>query len=668
MFILGLSGGFGFPDDQFTKNLPVWFFHDSAACLIHNNDIVAAIEEERINRIKHTNMFPVNSIKYCLKTAGIDLRKIARIAYFFQENYVDNELNLQYVERPWLKMQSAREIISTTLSEIDGNLDFKNKIRFVSHHKCHAVATYLHSGFKKTLIGIFDGNGEDESVSIFSADTNEISLLKSYPVNKSLGHLYSTAIQLLGYKLFDEYKVMGLAPYGDAKVYRNFFQTFFTLKEKGDYEINFESVRSFFLQNGFLPRREGAKFEEKDANFAAALQESLEILAIHILKYWAEITGLKNLCLAGGVAHNSTMNGMIARSNIFQKVFIHPASHDAGAAIGAALETFKIETNGSYKPVNLKNVYWGSDIGTSNQQHTLLKKWRKFFDFQKLNAPCVEAAKHLAEGKIIGWVQGSMEYGPRALGNRSILADPRFFESKNRINKAIKKRETYRPFAPAVLLEKAHLYFQMPSASSEIPFMGMTVKIKPEKRNSLAAVNHVDDTARVQTVSKKNNPTFYRLILEFEKFTGVPIILNTSFNTSVEPIVRTSGDALVCFLLSELDYLFIGDWQIKRKNSSLDDFLKIIPEFDENTRLSENINSLNQVEREISFSYTKGKSMQLSPEMFLLLKQVDGKRSISECLIQNPVPDALENILSELKLLLEGRFLKVKGLNSKECF
>jgi len=666
MLVLGLSGGFGLPGEEFVPNLPVWFFHDSAACLVQDGRILAAVEEERVNRIKHTNMLPLGAAGECLKTAKVAPDEIDFIAYFFQEDYADTELNLQYIQYPALPLRSARDLLRERFSEFLGIPISSEKIRFVRHHQCHASAAFFQSEFKSALIGIFDGNGEEDSISIFTAKNGEICPLAAYPASKSLGHFYSSAIELLGYALFDEYKVMGLAPYGDPSVYRPQFNALFSLGEAGDYDLDLNNLRTHFLQRGFVPRRRGEPFIERHANFAAALQESLELISFHVLSHWATETGQSNLCLAGGVAHNSTLNGRLARQGPFKKLFVHPAAHDGGAAIGAALEVCKTEANSSFRPSSVRNANWGADLGTPAELEALLTRWTDFFVFQLCADAPAQAAKLLADGAVLGWAQGRMEFGPRALGNRSIVADPRPVENRDRINAAVKKREGYRPFAPAVLEEKAAQYFQIPSTVRELPFMSITVPVQPDKLKLLGAVTHVDGSARIQTVSRDQSPRFWQLIHAFEQLTGVPVLLNTSFNTAVEPIVRTAGEALLTFLTTNLDYLFLDDWMVTKKDITDDRLLDLVPVLNINVGLSDShraIQAPNDNNRlKIAFMYTKGRSLSLSKEMYLALNVSDGKKSFRDCGMDGRSTTAVAPS-DEIRKLLEGRFIGVRDLN-----
>jgi predicted NodU family carbamoyl transferase len=338
MLVLGLSGGFNLNAPPFAAPLPVWFFHDSAACVVSEGEVLAAAEEERFKRIKHTNMMPLTAAQACLKAAGLRTAQIDQIAYPFTEEYTDAELNLQYLERPHVPLRRGRALIAECLAtKLDHPID-EAMIRFVPHHLAHASAAFFHSGFDSALVAIVDGNGEAESTSIYTADAEGFHLQVAHPPSCSLGHFYSTAIELLGYERFDEYKVMGLAPYGDARVYRRDFENVYALRDAGGYTLDLTDLRSYFLSRGFRPRRRGESFAHHHVDFAAAVQETLETIVLHVLRYWATFTGETKLCLAGGVAHNCSMNGRILTEKLFQRMFVHPAAHDGGAAIGAALQ------------------------------------------------------------------------------------------------------------------------------------------------------------------------------------------------------------------------------------------------------------------------------------------------------------------------------------------
>jgi carbamoyltransferase len=376
--------------------------------------------------------------------------------------------------------------------------------------------------------------------------------------SQSLGGFYLSTIELMGLSMFDEYKAMGLAPYGDPSVYRHLMRELYTLKECGQYEIASNGKLTQVLTAHIPAVKSSEDIQPCHRNLAASLQEALEEIVFHVLRHWRAKTGIDNLCLAGGVAHNCTMNGKILASDLFKNVFVQPAAHDAGCALGAGL--FASMRRKAILPVApLTDVYWGPEIGDAHAIEAELGRWSGWLEFYRSPDIVAEAADALAAGEVLGWVQGRSEFGPRALGNRSIIADPRPAENRARINFMIKKREGFRPFAPSVIVEAAADYFELGQVAA-LPFMSYVVKVRENWHAKLGAITHVDGTARVQTVSESGNARYHALIKAFGERTSVPMVLNTSFNNNVEPIVDSIYDAIVCFLTTGLDKLVIGDF------------------------------------------------------------------------------------------------------------
>jgi carbamoyltransferase len=538
--------------------------HDAACVLIENGKVRFAIEEERLNRIKHTNKLPVRAVRACLEGQGVALREIDLVAYYRVQQYVDIWLKQRYLEDATATglMSAAAYLQKTYQRGLGEEIDIR-KFYFVHHHFAHAMSAFAMSGFENSLVTTFDGEGDGSSGMVFRGEGVTLKPIANFPSHKSLGFFYDKVIAYLGYHLFDEYKVMGLAPYGDPERFRKLFRSFYTLAPNGEYMLHEDRLLSLF--ESCVPRRKGEPFTQAHIDIAAALQESLEEIAFHVLRHYREKTGMKNLCLAGGVAHNCTLNGKLLRSGLFDNLFVQPAAHDAGGALGAALTAYYKLCPRASKPAQMKHVYWGSEIGAPAAIARGLEKWKDFLQFEKVERITERAAALLAEGKVIGWVQGRSEFGPRALGNRSILADPRPPENKTRINHMIKKREGYRPFAPAVLEECAEEYFEIGFPSERHPFMVFVVNVRKDKRDLLGAVTHVDGTARIQTISKETNPKFWELTHQFGDLTGLPVVLNTSFNNNVEPIVDSIEDAIVTYLTTDLDFLVIGDYLAQKR-------------------------------------------------------------------------------------------------------
>jgi carbamoyltransferase len=414
------------------------------------------------------------------------------------------------------------------------------------------------SGFKESLIMTIDGNGEGISGMLLQGNKDGIQKLTSNDITTSLGHFYTQIIAFLGYNAFEEYKVMGLAPYGNPQKFAKLFKTFYELHDEGRYSLDFE--QSYKLYDFLIPRKHEEPLEQIHKDIAASLQVMIENVVLHMCKHYQKETKNKNLCIAGGVGQNSKMNGAILNSGIFEQVFVQPASHDSGCSIGAGLEIAHQNKKIKLLP-QLKHVYWGTDV--SKENINTLKNWSSFINFRPSDNS--EIAALLAKGCVIGWVQGKSEFGPRALGNRSIIADPRPVTNKDRINAMVKKREGYRPFAPSVLAEVVGDFFIIPNKKQRFNFMSFIVDVQPTWQEKLGAITHVDGTARIQTVEKSVNPKYWDLIEKFGQITGVPILLNTSFNNNAEPIVDSIFDAITCYLTSDLDFLVINDYLIEKK-------------------------------------------------------------------------------------------------------
>src|SRR3989344_7403462 len=553
MLILGFNGGVDLIDEMpstpYKNN-----FHDSSAALIEDGKIVFAIEEERLNRIKHSTKFPILSIKSCLSSKGICLKDLDAITYYGQS--LTEWLRLRIVENPSLGLIADQApFMKGMFEKTFGESVSLSKFHFILHHLAHAMSAYCLSGFENSLCLTIDGMGDGSAGKVYDIKRSKIKELCDIPIMDSMGSYYLNVIGFLGYGLFDEYKVMGLAPYGNPGKFRKIFTSFYKLYSKGEFEI-IDSDKIFKkLFEVAAPRRKGEPFSQDNKDIAASLQESLETLIFHVLKHYRRVTKHENLCLAGGVAHNCTVNGKILQSGLFKNIFIQPAAHDAGCAIGSALY-YHHKYGQNTSKTKLKHVYLGTDIGENEDVAVQLEKWDKFLLFRRSPDVIRETASLLANGKVIGWVQGKSEFGPRALGNRSILADPRPERNKERINQLLKKREGYRPFAQSILEEVAEKYFTVDMTNEttkhQMGYMLYVLSVKKRYRKVLGAITHVDGTARIQTVSKETNEKYWKLIEAFGKETGIPIVLNTSFNNNAEPIVDSTEDAIVCFLTTGL--------------------------------------------------------------------------------------------------------------------
>ncbi len=589
MFILGYSG----LNDaiEFRKKLFEKFSEreyricqgmDSAAALLYNGEIVAAAAEERFNDEVHTCKFPINAIRYCLEQANISINDLSQICHGFDYTLVkdlyqmDSLLKESYasVYDPNLQTKLFQERLTVK--------DIGSKFVPVRHHDAHAASTFYPSGFGEALIIVADGLGEIDSISIYSATDEGMLSLQRQDLYSSLGMFYSMITYHLGFEPNnDEYKVMGLASYGDPYRFKLFFERCIELHPRGKIYIPAFNKNKTFVEKqtyrGFREwlnivlspereKREEVKQIHKD--IAAGLQQRLTQAMSHVINYWQEKTELKNLCMAGGVALNCTTNGVLLKTGLFNNIYIQPAAGDDGTAIGAALYQFHcLENVMNKKQTNLLPFY-GPEFDNDSIKQELEKYCDqitlKFLDETEL---LETAAMMMADGAIIAWMQGRMEFGPRALGNRSILADPRRADMKNKINKVVKKREEFRPFAPSVKLDKAHLFFDV-NPMQEFPYMLFTVQVKEQHRDFLPAITHIDGSARLQTVNKIDHPLYWKLLDHFENKTKYPILLNTSFNVKGQPIVNTPNDAIMTLLSTEIDALFIGNYLVRKLNVS----------------------------------------------------------------------------------------------------
>jgi carbamoyltransferase len=566
MLILGLSGLENAPDSDPSRILS-YGSHDSAAILLADGRVVAAAEEERFNRVKHTGAFPASAIAHCLSTAGATIQDVAAIAVGWSERAVR-----------WMALESfnrgSRFVDPTSWFSAafrrSFDVDVSDQVRLYDHHACHAASAFWSSGFAESLVVTLDAAGDSLSGSVSVGKRGQLTRIRGFRLNQSLGFYYDEICRLLGYHEFDEYKVMGLAPYGDPDRFADLFARSYTLLADGDYQLRLHDCIPVDLLKS--ARRRGEPFRQQDKDLAAGVQQTLERIALHVLTHFRKATGQKKLCLAGGVAHNCSMNGRVLYSGLFDEIYVQPAAHDAGISVGAAILAARA-LGMKRKRYPLDTLFLGTDVGTDDEIESALTGWadRGLITCERLEDACKTAADLIAAGRVVAWVQGRSEFGPRALGNRSILADPRPAENKARINAMVKKREGYRPFAPSVQVERAAEYFDIPPGQPELPHMIFVLRVRPKWRRRLAAVTHVDGTARVQTVARKHNERYWRLLGEVGALTGIPMVLNTSLNNHAEPIVDSVRDAVTCFLTTGLDDLVVGNWLVRKTAPSVVD-------------------------------------------------------------------------------------------------
>jgi carbamoyltransferase len=583
------------------------YFHDAAAALLCDGQVAAAAEEERFTRKKHDYEFPKHAIQFCLRAAGIEAADLDYVV-FFEKPFVKFErlllTNMQTFPRSY---RVFREAMVTWLSDklwikhhIQKRLGVPDsKLLFSEHHLSHAASAFFCSPYEEAAILTVDGVGEWATASLGVGKGTDIQLRQEIRFPHSLGLLYSAFTAFLGFEVNEgEYKVMGMAPFGTPR-YVDKVHKLIRLGGDGSFELDmdyfafhYSAAQTFnhrFVElfgpprdpqaNFFTPSSgypvyfgdkpshydELARQNEYYADVAASIQVVIEEALLRMAEYAYQETGLRRLCMAGGVALNSVANGRILRETPFEEIYVQPAAGDGGGAIGAALYAYHMVL-GKPRGFIMEHAYWGEEHSAGAIATYLTNEgipYRRFDDEAKLLGHVVD---RLQEGKVIGWFQGRFEWGPRALGHRSILADPRRGDMKDIVNVKIKFREPFRPFAPSVLAERTEDYFMLPEASKHYPgrFMLYVVEVREDKRHILPAITHVDGTGRLQTVHQEVSPRYYRLIDTFGKATGVPVILNTSFNLRGEPIVNTPQEAFNTFSRSGMDVLVLGDHVIEK--------------------------------------------------------------------------------------------------------
>lgn len=584
MLILGLSA----------------YFHDSAAALLRDGQIVAAAQEERFSRVKHDARFPALAVRYCLREAGVRLSEVDHVV-FFEKPFLKFERLLEtylaFAPRGFRSFATAmpiwlrdklfqKKLIADELQAIEPGYTPRNPLRFSEHHLSHAASAFYPSPFERALVLTMDGVGEWATTTAAIGDGQRLDILREIHFPHSLGLLYSAFTTYCGFRVNSgEYKLMGLAPYGQPRYEQTIREHLIDLKADGSFRLKLDyfdyctgltmTSPRFHALFGGPPRAPEAAIEQRHLDLAASIQRVIEDAVLRLARSLRRETGERNLCLAGGVALNCVANGKLLQSGEFDGLWIQPAAGDAGGALGAALACWHRALGAPRTPVpqdGMAGAYLGPAYDEAAIQ-TELDALGAVYETLTPAALMDRAAQDLAEGAALGWFQGRAEYGPRALGNRSILADPRRADTQSVLNLKVKFRESFRPFAPAVLAERAQEHFDLAGAS---PYMLLVAPVAAhcrlpvdaavqgldrlkQLRSSIPAVTHVDYSARVQTVHAYSNPRFHALLTRFAQLTGCPTLVNTSFNVRGEPVVGTPGDAYRCFMGTHLDRLAIGN-------------------------------------------------------------------------------------------------------------
>lgn len=551
------------------------FFHDSACCLLQDGVLMAAAEEERFTRIKADPSFPLNAFRYCLKAGGISISEVDCIAYYEDPQ---KKLARQLWSGLTVRLPDWRTQLDPNRVELEirKKTGFTGPIKFYDHHLSHAASSFYFSGFNEAAVFTVDGVGEWATTTYGVGSSSNLEIFEEVQFPDSLGLLYSTITSYLGFGVNDgEYKVMGLAPYG-RPLYVDQLYKLLKMEDNGQYRLDmryfgFIANDCMYSQNlcallGRPARREDSELTAYHMDIAKSMQVVLEQVLIEKASYLHKRTMMSDLCMAGGVALNCVANGQILRNTPFRRLYVQPAANDAGGAIGAAALAHVEYMGVRPRQEALDSVYLGP-ASTPEQIYQLLQSIGATYHDCRNNTDSLLqlTAQKLKEGKVVGWVQGRMEFGPRSLGARSILADPRHPGMRDRINAMVKKRESFRPFAPAVLDYKVKDHFDLDHPS---PFMLETCQVISWQH--LPAITHVDGSARVQTVHSNTNQRFYDLLKAFDRLTGCPILLNTSFNVKGEPIVCTPEDAIKCFIISGIDFLVIEDFAIDLSENNFD--------------------------------------------------------------------------------------------------
>jgi len=590
------------------------YYHDSAAVLINNGEIVAAVQEERFTRKKHEPNFPEKSVQYCLQSQGLSVADIDYFVFYDKPLVKFDRLLKTYLAFAPMGFKSFRRAIPLWISEklfqksslinefkeLFNNFDISGKLLFSEHHLSHAASAFYPSPFEESVVLTMDGVGEWTTTSVAVGRGNDLQIQKEIHFPHSIGLLYSAFTYYLGFKVNSgEYKVMGLAPYGEPKYKELILDTLIDLKPDGTFRLDqsyFNYCTGLTMTNskfdelfGGKPRISEDELSQKHMDIAASIQSVTEEIILRITSNLYDEYGIDNLCLAGGVALNCVANGKILKQAKFKNIWIQPASGDAGGALGAALIGHYLYKENKRLFKGNSDSMKGSYLGPAYEQHDIEKRLDNIdakYSILKEEGLVTVVAEHLASGKAVGWHQGRMEFGPRSLGSRSILGDPRSPDMQKILNLKVKYRESFRPFAPAIMINKVSEWFELDVKS---PYMLLVADILPKHRkemssdqsklfgieklnvtrSSIPAVTHIDYSARIQTVDKNTNPMFYKLIEEFNTLTNCPVLVNTSFNIRSEPIVCSPEDAFNCFMGTELDVLVVGNCILLKHEQSV---------------------------------------------------------------------------------------------------
>lgn len=551
--------------------------HDSAAALVVDGEVVAAVAEERINRRKHTGEFPKGAIRACLDQAAIQVGDLDEVVHGFDYEPYQPYYSVDPISTELYREVLGRDAFGARVRKALPEVPHE-RVKHVDHHLAHAASAYFTSGWDQCLVIVMDGMGEVHGATVYLGADGVLRPVHRLSARNSIGILYSIVTLHLGFEFnSDEYKVMGLAPYGDARRFRGFFDEMVTLCEDGSWDIaltlqnktrdeheNHVGARRYLAERLILPRAVDADILAEHEDVAAALQACLDRAVGHLCTHFGKQLGARRLALAGGVALNTTANAKLLASEAFEEIYVQPAAADDGAALGAALQRAALA--GQVRNRRSPPPFYGPAPTSRDIDSAVanVADWVHVKRFPSLDATCNAAAGLIAAGEVVAWYRGRMEFGPRALGHRSILADPGRVDMRDRVNALVKMREGFRPFAPAVSQEQAARWFEVPHGA-EFPYMNVNAMVRAEHRQELPATTHVDGSARIQTVSQGDNPDFHCLLRAVGRSTGREVLLNTSFNVKGQPIVNTAAEAVETFMSTGIGALFLGDILIQKR-------------------------------------------------------------------------------------------------------
>jgi len=646
MLTLGLAGGLDAVGEH-VFNSPANYAYDGAAVLVEDGVVVAGAEEARLNRIKHSDKFPFEAIRFCLEERGISAAEIDGIGYYVEEGAADALLARFRASRPGLlDGLDARRLLARTVSAALGTEVDPERLHFCRHRLAHAASAVGQSGFDRCLVYVVDSAG---GVLVGENAGGRVALEEIAAIDPadSLNTLCERVLPLMGLGLFDERKAMAMAAHGSPERCEPLFARLCELRPDGTYALQLEQLATLGEQVP-PPRAPHEPPTAAQADLAAALQRCMERIALHVLGHHRRATGETRLCLAGGMIENSALSGRILGSRLFDEVFVHPAAYDAGCAIGAAL--LAASARGGRACTRLDHLYWGTQLDPAEEVRAELARWHGFLTFERAADVASEVAARIAGGEIVGWVQGRAEFGSHALGNRTVLADPRAADAVERVNRALERDEAQRPLAAAVLEEEVADLFELTGPADAFAFLTFSVPVRDGVESALPATTQVDRTARIQAVSRAANPRFWQLIAAFKQLTGVPALASTSFNSDHEPTVDSARNAIVSFLTTGLDRLAIGELVATKVAPDREAWLELRVSLPPYARLRRDGRA------ELRTTFEPSVRREISPALAGLLGGLEGEAAVGELVGREPGLDE-DALLSEIADLWTRRLL-----------